>query len=177
VPAIHKRVIGQRLASQQKGLLSSCFLRLLPPVYSCHTSTHKPPGVGLLDDSRQTVLSPHNSPNGIPRIGQIAGVRQRLYLTEQTTPPAQPGDSTLVSLSCIEDDAHGQPLEVLWEQELDARILSGEAWDSSATRGFDPGGRFSAYLSPLRWNCVTSTDPRLLQSPFRAGIRLDAYQL
>ena len=28
-----------------------------------------------------------------------------------------------------------------------------------------------------KWNCVTSTDPRLFQSPFRAGIRLDAYQL
>jgi SNF2 family DNA or RNA helicase len=32
-------------------------------------------------------------------------------------------------------------------------------------------------LNTLRWNCVTSTDPRLFQSPFRAGIRLDAYQL
>src|SRR5439155_4954924 len=29
----------------------------------------------------------------------------------------------------------------------------------------------------LRWNAVTSADPRLFQSPFRAGIRLDAYQL
>ena len=35
----------------------------------------------------------------------------------------------------------------------------------------------AAYLNTLRWNCVTSTNPRLLQSPFRAGIRLDAYQL
>ena len=40
-----------------------------------------------------------------------------------------------------------------------------------------PADRFSAYLNVLRWNCVTSTDPTLLQSPFRAGIRLDAYQL
>jgi SNF2 family DNA or RNA helicase len=29
----------------------------------------------------------------------------------------------------------------------------------------------------LQWNCVTSTDPTLFQSPFRAGIRIDAYQL
>ena len=29
----------------------------------------------------------------------------------------------------------------------------------------------------MRWNCVTATDPQLFQSPFRAGIRLDAYQL
>jgi hypothetical protein len=34
---------------------------------------------------------------------------------------------------------------------------------------FDPPQRFAAYLNTLRWNCVTSTDPNLLQSPFRAG--------
>ena len=36
---------------------------------------------------------------------------------------------------------------------------------------------FAAYLHTLRWNCVTATDPSLFQSPFRAGIRIDAYQL
>jgi superfamily II DNA or RNA helicase len=113
----------------------------------------------------------------VPQAGQIVGIRQRLYLVEQTNAPLGPTDSTLVRLSCVDDDAQGQPLEVLWEQELDARILSGEAWDSIASRGFDPAGHFAAYLNTLRWNCVTSTDPKLLQSPFRAGIRLDAYQL
>ncbi|MCR9291893.1 MAG: hypothetical protein NXI32_04185 [bacterium] len=32
-------------------------------------------------------------------------------------------------------------------------------------------------MNTFKWNCVTSTDPKLFQSPFRAGIRLDAYQL
>jgi hypothetical protein len=104
-------------------------------------------------------------------------VRQRLYLVEQTVPPARSRDSTLVKLSCVDDDAQGQPLEVLWKRELDPEILTGEAWDAIATRGFDPARVFSAYLNTLRWNCVTATDPRLFQSPFRAGIRLDAYQL
>ena len=113
----------------------------------------------------------------IPRAGQIVGVRQRLYLVEQVVGPVNPSDSTLVQLSCVDDDAQGQPLEVLWEQELDAEVLSGEAWESIAARGFDPAQHFAAYLNTLRWNCVTSTDPKLLQSPFRAGIRLDAYQL
>ena len=36
---------------------------------------------------------------------------------------------------------------------------------------------FSAYIHTLRWNCVTATDPRIFQAPFRAGIRIDAYQL
>jgi hypothetical protein len=85
--------------------------------------------------------------------------------------------SALVHLSCVDDDAQGQPLTVLWDHEIDARIVTAEAWDSIAARGFDPAEHFAAYLNTLRWNCVTSTDPALLQSPFRAGIRLDAYQL
>ena len=27
------------------------------------------------------------------------------------------------------------------------------------------------------WSCVTATDPTLFQSPFRAGIKIDAYQM
>ena len=109
-----------------------------------------------------------------PREGQIVGVRQRLYLVDQVVGPVNQKDSTLVRMSCVDDDAQGQPLEVLWEQELDSKILSEEAWESIASRGFDPAQHFAAYLNTLRWNCVTSTDPKLLQSPFRAGIRLDA---
>src|SRR5213594_4283910 len=113
----------------------------------------------------------------VPNPGQIARVRQRLYFVEQIVPPPNAGDSTLVRLSCVDDDNQGQPLEVLWEREIDPEVLSGEAWESIAKRGFDPPKLFSAYLNTLRWNCVTATDPRLFQSPFRAGIRVDAYQL
>ena len=65
----------------------------------------------------------------VPRAGQIVGVRQRLYLVDQVVDPVNLADSTLVQLSCVDDDAQGQPLEVLWERELDARILSEEAWE------------------------------------------------
>jgi len=113
----------------------------------------------------------------IPSPGQIARVRQRLYLVEEIVPPPSADDSTLVRLSCVDDDNQGQPLEVLWEREIDPEILSAEAWESVAKRGFDPPKLFSAYLNTLRWNCLTATDPRLFQSPFRAGIKMDAYQL
>ncbi len=113
----------------------------------------------------------------IPKPGQIATVRQRTYLIEEVVQPQRAVDSTLVRLSCVDDDNQGQPLEVLWERELDPLIQTGEAWDAIAKRGFDESKLFSAYLNTLRWNCVTSTDPRLFQSPFRSGIRLDAYQL
>jgi SNF2-related domain len=113
----------------------------------------------------------------VPEVGQVVEVRQRLYLVDHVISPPHPSDSLLVRLSCVDDDAQGQTLEVLWDHELDAEVVTGEAWDEIAKRGFDPTDRFAAYLNTLRWNCVTSTDPNLLQSPFRAGIRLDAYQL
>jgi SNF2 family DNA or RNA helicase len=80
-------------------------------------------------------------------------------------------------MACLDDDAQGQLLEVVWELELDAEILDGEAWASIGKRGFDEARHFSAYIHTLRWNCVTATDPKIFQAPFRAGIRIDAYQL
>jgi superfamily II DNA or RNA helicase len=112
-----------------------------------------------------------------PERGQIVHVRQRQYLVEEVTAPPHAADATLVRLSCLDDDAQGRELEVLWEAELDAEVLSGAGWDSLASRGFDPPRLFSAYLHTLRWNCVTATNPKLFQAPFRAGIRIDAYQI
>jgi len=113
----------------------------------------------------------------LPVQGQIARVRQRTYLVEQVVSSKRVSDDTLVRLSCVDDDNQGQPLEVLWEKELDPQILTAEAWEKVASQGFDESRLFAAYLNTLKWNCVTSTDPNLFQSPFRAGIRIDAYQL
>ena len=112
-----------------------------------------------------------------PEPGRIALVRQRRYLVENVTPPPSPNDATLVDLSCLDDDAQGEPLSVLWEHELDARVLEDDGWSAVAEKGFDDPALFAAYLRTLSWNCVTATDPNLFQAPFRAGIRIDAYQL
>ncbi len=112
-----------------------------------------------------------------PEAGQIVRVRQRQYFVEEVVPRAAGDDATLVRMSCLDDDAQGQPLEVLWEKEVDSEPITTESWQKIASKGFDPPKLFSAYLHTLQWNCVTSTDPNLFQSPFRAGIRIDAYQL
>jgi hypothetical protein len=112
-----------------------------------------------------------------PEPGQIVRVRQRQYLVEGIVAPTCAADATLVRLSCLDDDAQGQELEVLWEAELDAEVLTGSGWDHLATRSFDAPRLFSAYLHTLRWNCVTATNPRLFQSPFRAGIRINSLVL
>ena len=89
--------------------------------------------------------------------GQIVRVRSRQYLVEDVVPSAE---DTLVRLFCLEDDALGDSLDVLWEREVDAQCLGATSWDTIAHRGFDYPKRFSAYLHTLRWNCVTSTNPR-----------------
>jgi SNF2 family DNA or RNA helicase len=110
-----------------------------------------------------------------PTVGQVVRARTRTYLVEDVEPDVS--GATIVRLACLDDDAQGQRAEIVWELELDTKILDEESWKTLGKRGFDDPRFFSAYVHTLRWNCVTATDPRLFQSPFRAGIRIDAYQL
>ncbi len=112
-----------------------------------------------------------------PVQGDIVRVRSRRYLVEEVSAPPTPGDDTLARLSCLEDDAEGEELQVLWESEVDAERIDEADWSKLARGQFDPTKFFAAYYRTLRWNTVTSTDPKLFQSPYRAGIRIDAYQL
>ena len=112
-----------------------------------------------------------------PAPGDIVRVRARQHLVEAVEPPPNPGDATVVRLACLEDDAQGDRLAVLWEREVDALRLGDADWGRVARRGFDAPRLFSAYLSTLRWGNVTATDPRLFQAPYRAGIEVKAYQL
>ena len=111
----------------------------------------------------------------LPALGQIVQVRSRTWLVDAVE--ADLGHGSTVDLSCLDDDAQGDQLSVNWDIELDRRILSEEAWKDIGKDGFDPPREFAAFLNTLQWNCVTATDPNLFQSPFRAGIRIDAYQL
>jgi len=109
-----------------------------------------------------------------PTAGRIVRVRTRHWLVEDV---ASSPSGTWLRLSCVDDDAQGDVLEVLWEAELDSKILDAEAWAEIGNKGFDDPRQFAAYFNTLRWHCITATDPKLFQSPFRAGIRIDAYQL
>jgi len=107
--------------------------------------------------------------------GQLVRVRTRHWLV--TDEPSVSPSGTWVRLACVDDDAQGEILEVIWEAELDGEIINEEAWAKIGQKGFDDPRQFAAYFNSLRWHCVTSTNPRLFQAPFRAGIRIDAYQL
>lgn len=110
------------------------------------------------------------------RAGDIVRLRTRQYLVQDVGPTVA-GQDTRVRLSCLDDDAQGQPLEVLWESEVDAEAVTARSWAAAAAKGFDPPRRFAAWLLAQRWNCVTATDARLLQAPWRAGIEVNDYQL
>jgi len=104
----------------------------------------------------------------------IVRVHSRQYLVEEMPPAPSPGNSPLARL---EDDALGEPLEVLWDHEINARVFGTSSWRAIVERGFDEPRKFSAFLHTLRWHGVTSTDAKLFQAPSRAGIDVKAYQL
>jgi len=71
-----------------------------------------------------------------PAPGEIVRVRQRQYLVEDVQPPPEPGEATLVSMSCLDDDAQGEALEVLWEHEIDTESLVVRTVDLAAAAFF-----------------------------------------
>jgi hypothetical protein len=110
----------------------------------------------------------------IPMAGDFVEVRTRRWLVESTM-----GGESLVRarLACIDDDAQGEMLEVLWREEIDASVIADSHLSVFEKPGTDDPTVFSAYLRSIRWNTATAADQKLLQAPFRAGIHLDAYQL
>lgn len=61
-------------------------------------------------------MSTSRTSNGMtPQPGQVVRVRSGQYLVEAVTPPPGPRQQTLVRRSCLDGDAQGAELEVLWE--------------------------------------------------------------
>jgi len=121
--------------------------------------------------------TPQNDPGAhiSPEIGDFVEVRGRRWLVEGSDELG--GGLGALRLACIDDDAQGEPLQVTWAAELDGRVLDQDAWATLARDGTDDPAVFAAYLRTLEWNTATAADRDLFQAPFRAGIRLDAYQL
>jgi hypothetical protein len=115
----------------------------------------------------------------IPKPGQIARCRHRNWLVEAVHPPTQNRRKAahLVELVCLDDDAPGRELGVLWELELGAYVTEPESGRLRGLDDFDPPAHFAAYLDTLRWNATTAADATLFQAPLRAGIHVQPYQL
>ena len=123
------------------------------------------------------IFRAHQIPRYAPHTGDIVQVRHRQWLVEDVVPPPEEGHATRVRLVCLDDDNQGRALDVLWELELGAKVLHPETHGLGDITELDPPRSFAAYLHALKWNSVTATDAKLLQAPFRAGIRLMNHQL
>ncbi len=110
----------------------------------------------------------------LPQPGEFVKVRGRRWLVEGT--PMLDGVGA-VRLACVDDDAQGEVVEVVWDAELDACRSEADVWSTLATGGTDDPTTFAAYLRTLQWNTATAGDRDLFQAPFRAGIQLNDYQL
>src|ERR1700691_2946431 len=109
-----------------------------------------------------------------PRPGDFVRVRSRRWLIEDGA--AVKGLNT-ASLACVDDDAQGETVSVIWDAELDATILADEGGANVSRLGTDDPSIFAAYPRTLRRNTATAADRNLFQAPFRAGIQQDNYQL
>lgn len=102
-------------------------------------------------------------------------VRGRAWLVDDVQ-GADEAFETL-SLSSITDDAQGEGLEIIWDAEIGASLIDDSGWQSVGLGAPDSPEVLAAHVRALRWKSATAADRDLLQAPFRAGIRLDAYQL
>ncbi|MCG5078298.1 DISARM system SNF2-like helicase DrmD [Paraburkholderia tagetis] len=115
---------------------------------------------------------------GVPVNGQLVSVRNRRYVVNSVAASGMTDGANrenLVSLSCVEDDAAGEELRVIWELEPDASIL--ERASMPNVSGFDEPERLDAFLNAVRWGAVAQGDTRTLQAPFRSGVEIEDYQL
>ena len=89
-------------------------------------------------------------------------------------------ESTLNTMSVclvpIDDKGGSSPLSVFWEVEPGTEIRPRSELPDPG-EGVDDAETFAGFLDAVRWGAVASVDPRAFQSPFRAGIDIEDYQL
>lgn len=78
---------------------------------------------------------------GLPKPGQVVEARHRQWLVEEVVPGGV-GESPLVRMVCLDDDAPGRALEVLWDLELGARVLAPSVQGLGEGEGLDPPSHF-----------------------------------
>jgi hypothetical protein len=101
-------------------------------------------------------------------------VRNRRFVVSSTQGGSGKGGlpgaaATLVTLSSVEDDAHGEELQVVWELEPGALVM--EHASMPEVQGFDDPARLDAFLNAVRWGAISQADVSSLQAPFRSGVR------
>ena len=129
-----------------------------------------------MDPGRSVPPPPEHHLDQLPQPGQVVQARHRQWLVESVHPGGE-HDSARVCLVCLDDDAPGEELELLWDLEVGARVIDPAAEGLDPCGRLDPPGHFGAFLHALKWSAVSAADATRFQAPFRAGIKLMAHQL
>lgn len=122
---------------------------------------------GIILDNKQEKLSTLQT-------GSFVRLRSRTWVVEQV---GKLGNIPVLDLISVEDDAQGEALRVAYEPEIASEIIDPNDWSKLFKTSFEGPERLGAYLRATEWRTASAADRKLFQAPFRAGIRLDAYQL
>jgi superfamily II DNA or RNA helicase len=127
-----------------------------------------------------------DSRSGLPEVGQLVRARGQQWVVAQRRESTQPVDElatshppgrTMVTLTSVSDDDLGAELTLVWEIEPGRQVLPETQLPPVTDHGWDDPESLGAFLDAVRWGTVASADERTLQAPFRAGIRIEEYQL
>ena len=110
----------------------------------------------------------------VPEVGIFVNVRGKTWIVEGSE---KKGPVQAVTLISCEDDSQGEAIELAYAAEIRPEILDPNDWSPLLTRTFEGPQRLGAYLRSTEWRTATAADRKLFQAPFRAGIRLESYQL
>lgn len=120
-----------------------------------------------------------------PEPSQIVTLRNRSYVVQDVkactwdssggSAPVTPAPWHQVVLSSVEDDGHGEELEVVWELEPGAVVKERSTLPEPTS--FDLPEKLDAFLDAVRWGTISQADDKALQAPFRSGIEIEEYQL
>ncbi len=112
------------------------------------------------------------SPNAAP--GSFLQARSKTWFVDGC---GTIGQTSVVDLVSVEDDSQGETIRLTLSPEVDVKIIDPQDWSSLLHTSFERPERLGAYLRATEWRTASAADRKLFQAPFRAGIRLDAYQL
>jgi SNF2-related domain len=110
----------------------------------------------------------------VQAVGSFVTVRGKAWIVEGAE---QRGPVQALTLISCEDDSQGEAIELVYAAELQPEILDPNDWSPLLAKTFGGPQRLGAYLRSTEWRTATAADRKLFQAPFRAGIRLDSYQL
>lgn len=123
----------------------------------------------------------------LPEPGQVVEVRgstwavadvRRQGLSRSSADDSRPEFDHIVSLQSLDEDRLGEELDVVWELEVGHTVAPDQGLPETITVDtFDDPNQLAAFVDAVRWGAVTSADAGAYQSPFRSGVKVEAYQL